>query len=59
MKIAEQPFMVKPGTSSSLTDIEGFSLLMALQTSASETEARDRNAEQCEKQGKSIEQHLL
>jgi hypothetical protein len=28
--------MIKPGISSSPTDLEGFSLLMALQTSASE-----------------------
>jgi hypothetical protein len=39
MKMAEQPLMMKPGISSSLTDFEGFSPLMALQTSASETGA--------------------
>jgi hypothetical protein len=36
IKIAEQPFMTNPGISSSPTDLEGFSLLMALQTSKSE-----------------------
>jgi hypothetical protein len=43
MKMAEQPFMMKPGISSSPTDFKGFSLLTALQTSASETGATDRN----------------
>jgi hypothetical protein len=41
-KILEQPFMIKPGISSSPTDLEGFSLLMALQTSASEMGPRDK-----------------
>jgi hypothetical protein len=59
MKIAEQPLMMKPGISSSPTDLEDFSLLMALQTSASETRARDRNSEHCERRGRSIEQQLL
>jgi hypothetical protein len=59
MKIAEQPFMMKPGISSIPTDFEGFLLLMALQTSASETGARDRNSEHCERRGRSIEQQLL
>jgi hypothetical protein len=59
MKMAEQPLMKKPGISSSPTDFEGFSLLMALQTSASETGASDRNSENCESHGRSIEQQLL
>jgi hypothetical protein len=37
--------MIKPGTSSSPTDLEGFSLLMALQTSASDRGARDKISE--------------
>jgi hypothetical protein len=48
MKIAEEPFKMKPGISSSPTDFESFSFLMALQTFTSETEARDRNSEHCE-----------
>jgi hypothetical protein len=36
IKILEQPFTIKPEISSSPTDLESFSLLMALQTSASE-----------------------
>jgi hypothetical protein len=55
MKMAEQPFMMKPGISSSATDFEGFSLLMALRTSASERGARDRNLDHCERWGRSIE----
>jgi hypothetical protein len=59
MKIAELPFIMKPGISPSPTDFEGFSLLMALQTSTSEIGARDKNSEHCERQGRSIEQQLL
>jgi hypothetical protein len=59
MKIAEQPLMMKPGISSSPKDFEGFSLQMALQISASETGATDRNSEHCERWGKSIEEQLL
>jgi hypothetical protein len=59
IEILEQPFMIKPGISSSPTDLEGFSLLMALQTSASEMGARDKISEDCERGGKSIEQWLL
>jgi hypothetical protein len=58
MKIDEQPLMLKPGISSSPTDFEGFSLLMALQKSASETGATDRNSEHCERRGKSTDQQL-
>jgi hypothetical protein len=47
IKILEQPFMIKPGISSSPTDLEGFSLLMALQTSASKMGARDKISEDC------------
>jgi hypothetical protein len=54
INIAEQP-----GISSSPTNLEGFSLLLALQTSASETGATDRNSEHCERRGKSIEEQLL
>jgi hypothetical protein len=36
IKIFEQPFMIEPGISSTPADFEGFSLLMALQTSALE-----------------------
>jgi hypothetical protein len=43
--MAEQPLMMKPGISSCRTDFEGFSLWMALQTSASETGGRDRNSD--------------
>jgi hypothetical protein len=42
VKILEQTFMMKPGLSSSPRDIEGFVLLMALQTSASEMRERDK-----------------
>jgi hypothetical protein len=56
IKIPEQPFMIKPGISSCPTDLEGFSLLMVLQTSASEIGARDKNSEDCERGGKSTEQ---
>jgi hypothetical protein len=59
MKIAEEPFIMKPGISSSPANFEGFSLLMALQTSASETGARDRNSEHSERWGRSMEQQLL
>jgi hypothetical protein len=59
IKILEQPFMIKPGISSSPTDLEGLSLLTALQTSASEMEARDKNSENCERGRKSTEQWLL
>jgi hypothetical protein len=59
MKMAEQPFMLKPGISSSPTDFDGFILLMALQTSTSETGKRDRNSEHCEGRERSIEQQLL
>jgi hypothetical protein len=59
MKIVEKPYMMKPAISSSPTDFEGYSLLMALQTSASETGARDRNSEHCERRGRSIEEQLL
>jgi hypothetical protein len=45
IKTAEQPFMTNPGISSSPTDLEGFSLLIALQTSKSEIGARDKNSE--------------
>jgi hypothetical protein len=48
--------MIKPGISSSPTDLEGFSLLMALQTSASEMGARDTNSEGYERGGKLHEQ---
>jgi hypothetical protein len=51
--------MTNPGVSSSLTDLKGFSLLMALQTSKSEIGARDKNPEDCERGGKSIGQLLL
>jgi hypothetical protein len=56
MKTAKQPFMMKPGISSSPTDFEGFGFVMDLQTSASETAARDKNSEECERQRRSIEQ---
>jgi hypothetical protein len=58
MKMAEQPLMMKPGISSS-TAFEGFILLMALQTSTSETGTRDKVSEECERRGRSIEQQLL
>jgi hypothetical protein len=51
--------MTKPGISSSPKNLEVFSLLMALQTSASEIGARVKNSEDCERGGKSIEQLLL
>jgi hypothetical protein len=59
MNIAEQPCMMKPWISSSTTDFQGFILLMALQTSASETRAKDKNSEECERRGRSTEQQLL
>jgi hypothetical protein len=55
-KISEQAFMIKPGIWSSPTDLEGLSLLMALQTSVSEIREMDKNSEGCEREGKSIEQ---
>jgi hypothetical protein len=51
IKISEEPFMIKPGTSSSSTDLEDFSLLMVLQIFASEVGARDTNSEDCERGG--------
>jgi hypothetical protein len=36
INVPEQPFMIKSGISASPTDLEGFILFMALQTSASE-----------------------
>jgi hypothetical protein len=56
IKIPEQPFMINPGISSSPTYVGGFSLLIALETSASEIGARDKNSEGCERGVKSIEQ---
>jgi hypothetical protein len=44
-KLAEQPFMTNPEITSCPTDLEGLRLLMGLQTSASETGARDKNLE--------------
>jgi hypothetical protein len=59
IKIPEPPFMIKPGISSSPTDVDGFSLLMALQTSSLEIRARDKNPEDCGREGKSIGHELL
>jgi hypothetical protein len=58
IKILEHYFMIKPGISST-TDLEGFSLLMALQTSTTEMGARDKTSNNCERGEKSIEQRLL
>jgi hypothetical protein len=44
-KNSRTPFITYPRISSSPTDLEGFSLLMALRTSASEIGARDKNSE--------------
>jgi hypothetical protein len=41
--------MIKPGISSSTTDLEGYNLLTALQTSALEVGARSENSEACER----------
>jgi hypothetical protein len=49
IKITEQPFITNSVMLSSPTDLEGFSLLMDLQTSASELGTRDKNSEDCEK----------
>jgi hypothetical protein len=57
--MAEQPFMTKPGISSSPTDFETFSVLMALRISASETGAGDKPSEESERGGKSRGLHLL
>jgi hypothetical protein len=54
IKMSEQPFMINPGISSSPTELEDFSLLMALQTSASEIGARDKNSEDCARGEKRI-----
>jgi hypothetical protein len=51
IKIPEQPFIIKPGISSSPTDVDGFSLFMALQTSSSEIRASDRNSDDCGREG--------
>jgi hypothetical protein len=51
--------MTNPGISSSPTDLEGFILLMALQTSASEIGARDKSSEGYKRGGMFIEQWLL
>jgi hypothetical protein len=59
MKMAEQPFIMKPWISSRPRDFESCFLLMALQTSASETGAKDKNSEHCERRGRSIDQQLL
>jgi hypothetical protein len=50
--------MMKPEISSA-TDVEGFRLLMGLQTSASDIGARDKNSEECNRWGWLIEQQLL
>jgi hypothetical protein len=50
--------MTDPGILSSPTDIEGFSLLIALQTSKPEIGARD-NSEDYKEGGKSIGQLFL
>jgi hypothetical protein len=42
MKIAEQPFMTNPGISSSPTDLEGFSLSLALPRAKHEQRERER-----------------
>jgi hypothetical protein len=59
IKILEQPFMIKPGISPSPTDLEGFGLLMALQTSATEMGATDKSSEDRERGGMSIGQWLV
>jgi hypothetical protein len=59
MKMAEQPLMMKPRISSSPTDFEGFSLMMDLQTSASEMGAWDTNSEEWDRGEKSIESQFL
>jgi hypothetical protein len=51
--------MTNPRISSSPIDLEGFSLLMALQIFVSETRARDKNSKDCEKGVTSKGQWLL
>jgi hypothetical protein len=51
--------MTNSGLPTSPRDLEGFSLLLALQTAGSETGARDKNSEDCETGGMSIGQWLL
>jgi hypothetical protein len=55
----EQPFMINPGISSSPADREGFSRLMALRTSSSETRERDKVSEDCGKGWKSTGHWIL
>jgi hypothetical protein len=47
------------GILSNPTDLGSFIVVMALQISASEIGARDKNSEYCENGGKSIEELLL
>jgi hypothetical protein len=51
--------MMKPRISLNPTYVEGFSLLMVLQTSSSETGTRDKNSEECERGDTSIGQLLF
>jgi hypothetical protein len=51
--------MINPGISSSPADREGFRRLTALQTSSSETGARCRDLEDCERGCDSIGQWVL
>jgi hypothetical protein len=43
IKLPEQPFRIKSGISSSPTDLEGFSVLLALQAVASKIGVRNYN----------------
>jgi hypothetical protein len=48
IKISEQPFIINAGMLSIPTDFEGRKRLMALKTSKSETDAKDKESEERE-----------
>jgi hypothetical protein len=57
--VTEQPFMTTLGILSSPTGLDGFSLLMALQSFASKIGTRDKNSEDCGRKIMSLGQLLL
>jgi hypothetical protein len=54
--MTKQTLLTNPGRSPGPADLEGFRLLMALQTSESEINLRDKNSEDCERRRMAIGQ---
>jgi hypothetical protein len=57
--ITEQLFMINSVISSSPTDLAGFSLQMASQTSASETGTRNKDSENCTMGGGDVHRAMV